>query len=422
MQSFNPIHLIVIIAIVVLGLGLIFKGSGNEADTRVVVATAEKHVAKPALPLDVNEISRHASDIPPPITRTENKLVEIELETQEFVAEMMPGVTYKYWTYNGTVPGPFLRVKEGDDVRITLTHGVGGNMHGALQVESFATVEEAEKFIRTNVAHADDGQEHGGHAHEIDEAHGHNEDAQETDAMSESHSHAAEGHATHSIDLHAVTGPGGGAEVSQVGHDGPKSFQFKASHAGIYVYHCASPHVPTHIANGMYGMILVEPEEGMEPVDKEFYVMQGDFYTKGEFGQKGHQEFDKDRLLAESPTYFAFNGRVGALTGDRAMRASVGDKIRMYVGVGSHVPSSFHVIGEIFDNLYSYGAITSEPLHNVQTTIIPAGGATMVEFTVDVPGTYMLVDHTLTRSIDKGAIAELVVEGAPQPELYSAIE
>ncbi len=400
MQTFSPIHLIVIIAIVVIGLGLVFKGTGSGTVSSVVLPVANPvYTLSSTLPLDTQEIGKRADDLPPPITRTESTLVEISLETQELVAEIAPGTTYKYWTYNGTVPGPLLRVREGDDVRITLTHGTGGHMHGAFQVESFPTLAEAKAFISTNVAHADDG-----HAHS---------------AMTDAHS--AEGHSTHSVDLHAVTGPGGGATLTQVGHDGPKTFQFKATHAGVYVYHCASPHVPTHIANGMYGLIVVEPKEGLKPVDKEFYVMQSDFYTKGTFGQKGHQEFSLENLLAERPTYFAFNGRVGGLTGNRAMKANVGDRIRMFVGVGSHVPSNFHIIGEIFDNLYSDGAITSEPLHNVQTTIVPAGGAIMIEFTVDVPGKYLLVDHTLTRSIDKGALAELVVEGQEKPELYRSV-
>lgn len=398
MQSFNPNHLILIIAIVVIGLGFVFKGVGVSPQNSGTIV-AEVYSPSPALPVDTADISKSADDIPPPITRTENTLVEIALETQELVAEIMPGVTYKYWTYNGTVPGPFLRVKEGDDVRITLTHGVGGHMHGAFQVESFPTLADAEAFIGTNIAYADDGHSHS--------------------AMTDSH--AAEGHSTHSVDLHAVSGPGGGATLTQVGHDGPKTFQFKATHPGVYVYHCASPHVPTHIANGMYGMILVEPEEGMNPVDKEFYVMQGDFYTKGTFGQKGHQDFDLNKLLSESPSYFAFNGRVGGLKGDRALKAHVGDRVRMYVGVGSHIASNFHIIGEIFDNLYVDGALTNEPLHDVQTTIVPAGGAIMIEFTVDVPGTYLLVDHSLTRSIDKGALAELIVEGPPQPELYTGL-
>lgn len=399
MKDFNPIHLIIIISIVVIGLGLIFKGAGVAQQSPISAQlTTAAYTPSAALPIETPEIGVRADDIPPPITRSDNQLVEIQLETKEVVAEMMPGVTYKYWTYNGTVPGPFLRVKEGDDVRITLTHGVGGNHHGALQIKGFASLDDAQAFIGAQIAHADDGHSH-----------------------SAADMHQAEGHATHSIDLHSVLGPGGGAMLTQVGHDGPKTFQFRALRPGIYVYHCASAHVPTHIANGMYGLVLVEPREGLAEVDREFYVMQGDFYTKGPFGQKGHQEFDVEKLLAEAPSYFLFNGRVGSLTGDRALRAKVGEKVRMYVGVGSHIASNFHIIGGIFDELYAEGAIVSEPLRNVQTTIVPPGGAVMIEFTPEVPGKYLLVDHSLTRSIDKGALAELIVEGPDRPDLFRGL-
>ena len=333
-------------------------------------------------------------------------MVIVELNTQELVAEMMDGVTYKYWTYNGTVPGPFLRVKEGDDVEVRLSHGVSSEEgHGSIQVDSFATIEETNSFLGTQIAYADSGHMQNGVPSE----------------GGVSMMHEEEGHGTHSIDLHSVIGPGGGALLTQVGHEGPKAFRFKATRPGIYVYHCASPHVPTHIANGMYGMILVEPKEGITEVDKEFYVMQGDFYTEGKFGELGHQEFSKERLLNENPSYFVFNGRVGGLMGERAMKAKVGDRVRMYVGVGSHMASNFHIIGGIFEELYRDGAITDPPLHNVQTTVIPVGGAIMIEFTVEVPGKYLLVDHSLTRAFDKGALAELVVEGNDVPELYSEI-
>lgn len=413
MKLSPPIFVIICLGLLVILAGIIFKSNGSSGQAVSVSPSASKdaYVPIPAKQVETSEISKRADDIPSPITRKENELVVIELDTQEIVAEMMPGVTYQYWTFNGTVPGPFMRVMEGDDVEVRLSHGTGVHEHGALQVEQFATIEEAESFMGAHTAHADEG------AHVHDDSHMHDETVSD-DVMAQ---HAMEGHSTHSIDLHSVIGPGGGAPLMQVGHDGPKAFRFKATRPGIYVYHCASPHVPTHIANGMYGLILVEPKEGMNPVDKEFYVMQGDFYTRGSFGALGHQEFDKDKLLSEDPSYFVFNGRVGGLTGERALKAKVGDKVRMFVGVGSHIASNFHIIGGIFDKLYKDGAITDPPLHNVQTTIIPAGGATMIEFTVEVPGTYLLVDHSLTRVFDKGALAELVVEGEDQPELYAPV-
>jgi len=171
----------------------------------------------------------------------------------------------------------------------------------------------------------------------------------------------------------------------------------------------------------MYGMILVEPEQGLAKVDREFYVMQGDFYTNGKYGDKGLQAFSKEKMLAEKPEYFLFNGRVNSLSGDRALKAKVGEKIRLFVGVGSHVAANFHIIGAIFDSLYQNGAITNPPLKNVQTTVIDPGSVVMIEFTAEVPGKYLLVDHSLTRAIDKGALAELIIEGPEQPELYQQV-
>lgn len=221
----------------------------------------------------------------------------------------------------------------------------------------------------------------------------------------------------HSIDLHAVNGPGGGAEVTQVAPGEEATFSFKALNPGVYVYHCASPHVPSHIANGMYGLIVVEPEGGLPEVDRELYVMQGEIYTDQERGAQGLVAYDGDAMIAEDPTYVVFNGAANALTDDYAMQADVGDRVRLFVGNGGpNLTSSFHVIGEIFDRVHDQGA--SEASTNVQTTLIPAGGAAWTEFTVDEPGDYLLVDHALTRTIDKGALAVLTVAGDRDPAIY----
>jgi nitrite reductase (NO-forming) len=221
----------------------------------------------------------------------------------------------------------------------------------------------------------------------------------------------------HSIDLHAVTGPGGGAVATQVAPGETKQFTFKAMNPGVYVYHCATPHIPTHIANGMYGLIVVEPEGGLPKVDREFYVMQGDFYTTSPRGTKGHLGYAASLARDEKPTFVVFNGKAAGLTKDNAMHAKVGEKVRLFVGVGGpNVTSSFHVIGEIFDEVHAEGSTDAE--HNVQTTLIPAGGAAWVEFTIDVPGSYTLVDHSLSRAIDKGAVAQLVAEGDANPSIF----
>lgn len=222
----------------------------------------------------------------------------------------------------------------------------------------------------------------------------------------------------HNIDLHAVTGAGGGAASSFVSPGHEVTFSFKTLNPGVYVYHCATAPVGMHIANGMYGLILVEPEGGLPPVDKEYYIMQGDFYTKGKNGEPGLQPFDMQKAVDENADYVVFNGKVGALTGDNAITAKVGETVRLFVGNGGpNLVSSFHVIGEIFDKVnVEGGGMVNE---NVQTTLIPAGGAAMVEFKVDVPGTFILVDHSIFRAFNKGALGMLKVEGEENKTLYS---
>lgn len=226
----------------------------------------------------------------------------------------------------------------------------------------------------------------------------------------------------HSVDFHAVTGPGGGAAVTQAAPGQTKSFTFKALNPGLYVYHCATPMVAQHITNGMYGLILVEPEGGLSEVDKEFYVMQGELYTAQEHGSTGLHEFSLDRMLDERPQHMMFNGAMDALTALHKMEANVGDNVRIFFGVGGpNLVSSFHVIGEIFDKVYDQASLTSPPLTDVQTTLVPAGGATMVEFKTDVPGKYILVDHALSRA-EKGLVGVMNVKGDAQPEIFDSEE
>lgn len=222
----------------------------------------------------------------------------------------------------------------------------------------------------------------------------------------------------HNIDLHAVTGPGGGGELSRVQPGETKSFKWKALNPGLYIYHCATANVSTHNSHGQYGLILVEPEEGLPPVDKEFYIVQGELYTQGGLGKKGLLAFDSQSLLDGIPTYVTFNGKVEKAP---RMQAEVGDKIRIYVGNGGvNLISSFHIIGEIFDSVYPEAALGSAPLKNVQTTAVLPGGASIVEFTLDVPGKYVLVDHALAR-MNKGAWAILEVKGEKNPEIFDAL-
>src|SRR5215472_17543705 len=225
----------------------------------------------------------------------------------------------------------------------------------------------------------------------------------------------------HNVDLHAVTGPGGGASSTFTAPGHESQFTFKTLNPGLYVYHCATAPVGMHVANGMYGLILVEPAEGLPPVDREYYVMQGDFYTVGKYREKGLQPFDMQKAIDERATYVVFNGSEGALVGERMLKAKVGDRVRMFVGNGGpNLVSSFHVIGEIFDRVYYEGG--SRYQENVQTTLIPAGGSAIVQFKVEVPGTYVLVDHSIFRAFNKGALGMLKVDGPESKLVYSGRE
>ncbi|WP_018182795.1 copper-containing nitrite reductase [Kaistia granuli] len=224
----------------------------------------------------------------------------------------------------------------------------------------------------------------------------------------------------HSVDFHAATGPGGGAHTTQTDPGAETVVTFKALKPGIFVYHCATPSVAHHITSGMYGLILVEPEGGLPQVDREFYVMQGELYTVEPFGTNGVQEMDYDKLISERPEYFLFNGAVGSLTKTHPLYANVGETVRIFFGVGGpNFTSSFHVIGEIFDNVYSMGSVTSPPITGVQTVTVAPGGATIVDFKLDRGGNYVLVDHALSRA-ERGLAGHLIVDGPENDAIMHA--
>ncbi|WP_292758833.1 copper-containing nitrite reductase [Methylophaga sp. UBA2689] len=304
----------------------------------------------------IDDIAHDPNSVPAPVTSQNSapeNITKITLETKEVLAELAPGITFNYWTFNGTVPGPMIRVKEGDTVELTL------------------------------------------------------------------HNHATSLH-QHNIDLHAVTGPGGGGEATVVEPGESKIIRFKTLNPGLFVYHCAVPNMAVHMTHGMYGLILVEPEAGLPAVDKEFYLMQGELYTTGAIGRKGLQVFDAKKMLDSEPEYVVFNGRTGAVVDN--MQVNVGDTVRLFIGNGGvAMSSSFHLVGEIFDTVYPEASMNGAQFKNVQTTNIPAGGATIVEFKVDYPGNYVLVDHALMRT-DKGAWGVIEAIGEKDPDIFKEIE
>lgn len=304
-----------------------------------------------------HDIAKNPTEVPA-LPEVRSQIVEITIAAQEVISTLDDEKEYVYFTYGGTVPGPFLRIRVNDTVRLTF----------------------------------------------------------ENDARNYNH---------HSIDLHAVTGPGGGASITQLGPGERRTIQFKALNEGLYVYHCATPLIAGHVANGMYGLILVEPEGGLHPVDKEFYVMQGEVYQnkRSRLSRLKNKIYylDETDMKDEKPSYIIFNGRTNALI-DTPLEVDQYETVRIFLGNGGvSTISSFHIIGEIFDTIYPQGSLTS-PAHNVQVAAIFPGGSNMVEFQVEVPGKYILVDHALARLI-KGAAGNLIVSGEdPIEDIFSIVE
>ncbi|MBJ6118222.1 nitrite reductase, copper-containing [Pontibacter sp. BT310] len=348
MKTSTLTKVVQLLAIGIYSIGIL--SSCSSQTTPAEAATQTNEAAPKEMPTIMAELT-DAPNVPAPITRKHAAKVVVKLEVTEVVKKMADGVNYTFWTFGGSVPGKFIRIRQNDEVEFHLMN------------------------------HPDSKN-------------------------------------PHNIDLHAVSGPGGGAASTFTAPGQETVFSFKALNPGLYVYHCATAPVGMHIANGMYGLILVEPEAGLPKVDKEYYVMQGDFYTKGDFGVPGLQPFDMQKALDENPSYVVFNGSVGALTGDNALTAKVGENIRLFVGNGGpNLISSFHVIGEIFDKVYAEGGSTIN--ENIQTTLVPAGGAAITEFKADVPGNYVLVDHSIFRAFNKGALGMLKVEGNEDKKIYS---
>jgi len=329
-------------------------GSTSAAEGTVAVETggSAKGDFGPPQGEPIKAVLTSPPHVPPPVNRNYPAKVIVDLEVIEKEMPISEGVTYTFWTFGGTVPGSFIRIRQGDTVEFHLKNAPDSKM-------------------------------------------------------------------PHNIDLHAVTGPGGGAAASFTAPGHASVFSFKALNPGLYVYHCATAPVGMHVANGMYGLILIEPIGGLPKVDKEFYVFQSEFYTKGPHGEAGLQPFSMEKALTEIPDYVVFNGSVGAMAGDNAVQAAVGEKVRLFVGNGGpNLVSSFHVIGEIFDNVYMEGGVKPAQ-HQVQTTMIPAGGSAIVEFGLEVPGTYILVDHSIFRAFNKGAVGMIKVSGPENKLVYS---
>jgi nitrite reductase (NO-forming) len=344
----------------VLGTGAALLGIRG---TRAIAAsnTNRSSVATPAVavPQASRGVVADPASIPPPIGERSHPIHhEITLEALEVGGEIEPGASFSYMTFNGQVPGPMIRVRQGDTVTLTLRN---------------------DHHSRT----------------------------------------------WHSIDLHAVYGPGGGSDATTVLPGQSKTITFKTMYPGAFIYHCAVPgEMDAHIARGMFGMIVVEPEAGLPHVDREFYIGQNETYTKKRPGSpSGPREFDDERLLNESATYVMFNGAYNALTAKRfgAMKAKVGETVRVFmVNGGPNLLSSLHPIGNIWSRVWIMGAFAMPPMHFLQSVPVPPGNAIVADMELPVPQTIKIVDHAMTRATSKGAMAEIEVTGEPNPEVFKA--
>lgn len=297
-------------------------------------------------PIKAADIVRDPSDLPPSVGNRAPAVVKVTLTSKELVGVLDPasGTTYRYWTFDGKVPAPFIRVRQGDTLQVTLVNPKDSTM-------------------------------------------------------------------VHSIDFHAVIGPGGGAALTQVPPGQSKTFTFQATTPGLFVYHCGSPMIAQHIANGMYGLILVEPAGGLPHVDHEYYLMQGEIYTTAPKGKAGLQQFSAENLMAENPQYYVFNGAVDAITKEYVLHADEGETVRIYFGnAGPNATASEHMVGEIFTRYFQFGSLSSPPLEGVQTAMVPPGDAGIFELKARVPGEFALMDHAISR-MEKGNLAFLEVKG-----------
>jgi len=323
-------------------------------------------VPKAELPLaPESEVNvAYAPNVPPASGRTEPAIVEVAFDVVEGVANIDPANSVQYRTWGYRVPG--------DEQVIS---GSPGPMIRA-------RVGDVLRFTITNPA---------------------------TNTM------------PHNVDFHAVTGQGGGAADTSVAPGQTATIEARLLYPGFFMYHCAFGDVPLHISQGMYGGILVDPADPLPQVDHELYMVQSEIYTTGT--DTGLVDTDRQAITDEQPNYVVFNGAKGALTEENAPHMQVGERMRIYfINAGLNLDSNFHPIGSHWDVVYQEAALLNPPLRGSQTTLVPAGGGTVVELVGRVPSTIVLVDHALARAFDKGAIGQIVVEGDPDPVIFEATQ
>lgn len=320
--------------------------------TFLAVAASPPLAANPPI---VSDVAKDPTEVP----ASPRGDVTVDLDVVEVVADLGTGPAW-VWTFalkggKPTVPGPMIRVREGNHVTINLCNDLPDNIE------------------------------------------------------------------PHNIDFHASMGPGGGAAVTNLEPGECTSFTFKAMRQGAYIYHCAGEGMPwEHVSYGMYGLIQVDPPGGLQPGFKEFYVGQSDWYLMPNSNRDVPRPFleltdlvlDEALAEAEHPNLYTFNGHKQALTDPalfgEAIKVKQGNKVRFFfVTGGPNIGSNWHIIGTIFDRVYTGSRKTS--VENEETLYVAPGSAAVFELSAPVPGQYLLVDHALWR-VPKGAAGFMHVE------------
>jgi len=300
------------------------------------------------------------------------KIVEIELTVVEKEIEIAPNVFVQAMTFNGSNPGPMIVVHEGDQVELTLINP------------------KSNTFV-------------------------------------------------HNIDFHASTGALGAGALTHVSPGEQVKIRWKADRVGAFVYHCAPGGImiPFHVVSGMNGAIMVLPRDGLKnaegkPVkyDRAYYIGEQDWYVPRDdatgqykrYGSTAEAMGDTIKVMTGLiPTHITFNGKVGALTGENAMQAKVGETV-LFIHSQANRDSRVHLIGGHGDLVWPGGSFANTPTVDRETWSINGGEAVAAMYTFKQPGIYAYVNHSLIEAIMLGAAAHVSVEGKWNNELMEQLE
>lgn len=351
--------------------GVLAAGSGllaacNPGTTRNNSEPSSKNVEKngagigataTAAPPEAKRVAADPTKIPPPVKHTTPKTHKVEIVCHEIIGEIEKGKYFLYMTFNGQIPAPMIRVRQGDTIDLTFTNS-GDTRH------------------------------------------------------------------PHSVDFHAVYGTGGGSAATTVGPGQSKNIKFKTLYPGAFIYHCAVANLDYHISSGMYGMILVEPPQGLPKVDHEFYFGQNEIYVIDDNAKSNTPlQFDFDSMIDETPHYVVLNGESKAITEYRygSLKVKKGEKARIFfVNGGPNLISSFHPIGNVWTKVWREGAMLNRPEQYLQTVSVSPGSCAVMEMEFPVPETVKLVDHSLSRVVYKGLLALIDVEGEKEEDIFNS--